>query len=187
MFEIICKELSPERRKLIASREVSSIGKPLRIVLAVGGAWLFYYGTDGEASVVFVMAANAFMAVGIAAVLIAIFSHKLVELSYFAKTKRAGCFPSSVSVGNGGVFIRRATGAVGATGSGQSAQPGVIRANAERFCAYAEIGEVEDQEDYFKLNLLSGDGPGVFLFKEDFEQGEPEAFISFFKSRKPDA
>ena len=175
MIEIECKELTPERRKILATREAASFGKPLRLVLAAGGAYIFYYGTKGEAPVAFQGMANLFAAVGIAAVLFAVFSQKLAEMHYFAKAAKKGCFPESVSVGEGGVFIRRRS-------AGKAS--GIASVNAERFYAFAEIGEVEDLGDYIKLNLIHGNTSGIVIFKEDFGKENPEAFNTVIASRK---
>ena len=187
MYEIQCKELTPERRRLLAPREVASIGRPIRIILGAGGVYLFYYGTNGQAPAAFQNAAIAFSIIGIAAVLLAIFSQKLVDTRFFAKALKKGCFPSGASAGEGGVFVRRAVGAgssgAGAEGSGVGAE-GVTSVNAERFFAYAEVGRVEEFDEYFKMSLLSGEAPGVFLFKEDFTKGDPEAFLAYIDSKR---
>ena len=179
MFEVICKELTPERRRILVSNEVAYVGKPIRILLAVGGVFLVYYGINGEALSVFQSATTIFSVVGIVAVLLAVFSQKLVEMRYFANALKAGCFPSGVSVGEGGIFVRRADR------NGESGKTGVTSVNAEHFFAYAEIGKIEEFGEYFKMSLLSDWAPGVFLFKEDFEQGGTETFISFVESKKP--
>jgi len=166
-FEITCGELTPERKRVIAPREVVSIGKPLRLVIAIGGAWLFYYGTDFDAPAAMRAAATAFTVIGVAAILFAIFVHKFAEIRFFAKARKIGCFPESVSVGKGGMFVRRADAA-----------------NAERFYAYAEIGKIKEYEGHFKINLLYGEAPCLYIFKEDFEHGEPEAFVSFILSKQ---
>ncbi|MDR3364667.1 MAG: hypothetical protein LBS91_06970 [Clostridiales Family XIII bacterium] len=167
MFEIVCKELTPARKKELAGNEVSPIGKPFRLVLAVGGAYLFYYGTSGEAPSGFQSAATAFVVIGIAAVLLAIFSQKIIEGRYFAKATKAGCFPVGVTADDAGVAISHA-GNVG----------------THRTFSFSEIGKVEEVGTYFRLGLLRGEAPGVFLYKEDFAQGEPEAFASFIASKK---
>ena len=240
-FEILCKELSPQRRQVLAPHEVAVVGRPIRLVLAVGGAYIFYYGTNGEAPAGFQSAAAAFSIVGIAAVLVAIFIQKLVEIRYFSKALKEGCFPAGVSVGEGGVYIRRAgnaggsgagnaggsgSGKTGSSGAGKtgssgtdktgssgtgktrssgagktrsssagyasaSVTDGVVSVNAERFYAFAEIGNIieygEEGRGYFKMSLPGGGGaPGVFLFKEDFDKGDPEAFIAFIDSKRPE-
>lgn len=170
MFEIVCSELTPECKKDIAGREVAVLGKPLRMVLAAGGAYLVYYGTAGSAPFMFKSAAAGFAVVGIAAFLLAIFAQKLVELRYFAKQRKAGCFPAGASAGEGGLFVRWE--------SAKSKLPG------ERFFSYSELGKIEDAGSYFKISLLSGAAPGVFLCKADFVQGDPEDFPAFVASKK---
>ena len=194
-FEIKCKELTPERRQALAPHEVAVIGRPIRLVLAAGGAYIFYYGTNGEAPPGFQSAAVAFSFVGIAAVLVAIFIQKLVDIRYFAKALKEGCFPAGVSVGEGGVYIRRADRA-GTAGEGKAGAyvaegaEGVESVNAVRFYAFAEIGRIEEYGEesrgYFKMSLPGGGGaPGVFLFKEDFVNGDAEAFMTFIDSKRP--
>ena len=178
MFEIICKELTPERRKTIAPREVAPIGKPIRIILAAGGVYLFYYGTNGEAPPAFQTAANAFVAIGVAAILLVIFSPKLVEMRFFAKARKEGCFPTGVSVGEGGMFVRYAEK------PDETGAKDVTSVNAERFFTFAEIGKLEDSGEYYKMSLLSGRAPGVFLYKKDFVKGDPEAFAAFIESKR---
>ena len=175
-FEIICKELTPERKRLLAEREVLTFSKPLRAVMAAGGVWIFYYGTSFDVPVLVQGVAYVFAAIGLAAVVMAIFSQKLMEMSYFYKTNKKGCFPASVSIGEGGVFVKRREP------KKKTGTPGVTSVNAERFFAFPEVGEIEDYGDYFKMNL-SGGTPGVFLFKEDFGKGDPEAFKVFISSR----
>ena len=176
MFEIVCKELTKERKRIIAVHQVATLNKALRGVMAVGGVWIFYYGTsfdvpDGVESV-----AIAFAIVGITATLLAIFSQKLIEISFFSKAIKIGCFPKEVSVGEGGVFIRRRPA------KNDSDTPGVTSVNAERFFTFFDIKNVDDFGDYFKMRLPEGH-PGVFLFKEDFEKGDPEAFIDTMADR----
>ena len=165
MFKIKCSPLTPARKKLLHTDDAVSINRPLRIVLAVGGAYIFYYGTKPDVPVMFQTVANIFVVIGIAAVLLAIFSQKLIEIRYFSYTLKKGCFPLSVSIGEGGMFIERG-------------------ANAERFVAFAQIGRLEEKEAYFKISLLYGDEPGIYIFKEDFEQGDPDDFASFIASKK---
>ena len=177
MFKIVCKELTPARKRILAEREVPIFGKPLRAVIAVGGAWIFFYGTSFDVPTMVQGAAYIFTAVGIAAVLFAIFAQKLIEINWFAKAARKGCFPAEVSVGEGGVFVRRREK------KGASGTPGVTSVNAERFFVFAEVGRIEDYGDCFKINL-SGGSAYVYLFKEDFGKGDPEAFKSFIASKK---
>jgi len=161
IFEIECGPLTPGRRALLAPNEVAVVGRPLRLVLAAGGAYIFYYGTSPDVPVMVQSAANLFIIVGVAAILLAIFAQKLVETRYFSKALKEGCFPASVSVGQGGIYVRRA---------------------AESFFSFAEIGNIEEQAAYFKISLPSEGASGIYIFKEDFEQGEPEAFLSFIES-----
>ena len=177
MFEIICKELTPDRRKIIAAQEVAAVGKPLRGVMAVGGVWIFFYATDTGIPESVQSFAVVFAIVGLVMVLFAIFSQKLVEMRYFFRETRRGCFPASVSVKKGGVYVRRRE-----TNEPEE-KTGVTSVNAERFFAYPEVGVVEDYDRYFKLRLLSGGTPGVFLFKEDFAKGDPEAFEDYISDR----
>ena len=178
MFEIICRELTPERRRILAEREVITFNKPLRAVIAVGGAWIFYYGTNGEEPEGLKYMAILFTVLGIAAILFAIFSQKLIEMRYFHSEAKRGWFPESVSVGNGGVFVKHRSPKKAAD------TPRVTSVNAERFYAFAEVGGVGDTGDYFKMNLLRADAPGVYVFKEDFVKGDPEVFKTFIASKK---
>ena len=176
MFEIICKELTPERKRILAEKEVVSINKPLRTVIAVGGAWIFYYGT-GDAPASMQKMSIVFTVIGIAAVLFAIFSQKILETGYFTKASKKGWFPGEASVGEGGVFIRRRDT------KKTSEAPGVTSVNAEKFYAYTEVGKVADFGDYFKIELLREKASGVFLFKEDFGKGDPETLKDFIHIR----
>ena len=169
MFEIKCEPLTPGRRTLLAPHEVAVVGRPLRLVFAAGGAYIFYYGTRLDVPETVQSIANVFVVVGIAAVLLAIFSQKLVEMRYFSKALKSGCFPDSVSVDEGGMTVRRKN-----TG----------RISAERLYPFTEIGRIEEHETYFKISLPHAATPGIFIFKEDFELGEPEAFQSFIASKK---
>jgi len=177
MFEIVCKELTPARKRILAEREVPIFGKPLRAVVAVGGVWIFYYGTSFDVPAIVQGIAFIFTVVGIAAVLFAIFAQKLMEMNFFARAAKKGCFPAGVSVGEGGVFVRRREK------KGASEPHGVTSVNAERFFAFAEVREIEDYGDCFKMNL-SGGAVAIYLFKEDFGKGDPEAFKSFIASKK---
>jgi hypothetical protein len=192
----MCGALTAERRRALASREVMVVGRPLRIILAAGGAYMFYYGTSGDEPLGLEPAANLFAAVGIAGVLLAIFLQKIVEVSYFTKALRAGCFPREVSVGEGGLYIVRmaaqdttsARGETGAQGArsarGAAGKNAVTSVNAERYVAFSEIGAIEDNEVYFKVHMRQSALPVIFIFKEDFGQGEPEAFIPFISSKQ---
>ena len=186
-FEIKCRELTPERRKILAPFVEAVIGRPLRLVIAVGGAWLFYYGTSFNVPAGVQAVAIIFAVAGIAAILFAIFSQKLAEMRFFANAQKNGCFPEEVSVGKGGMFVRRRS--VSGTKSATSPKDargnaGVTSVNAERFFSFSEIGKIREYDDYFKIGLPYGDADCVYIFKEDFEQGEPEAFIQFIVSKK---
>jgi len=161
MFEIQCKILTPDRKRIIAEHEVVSINKPLRAVIAVGGVWIFYYGTSGEEPESVRYMAVVFAAIGLAAVLFAIFSQKLIETNYFRKAAKQGWFPESLKAGKGGIFV-----------------------DEKRFFSYAEVGGVADYGDCYKIIFLRPGAPGVFIFKEDFGKGDPEAFKSFITEKK---
>jgi len=158
-------------------REVVVINKPMRAVIAVGGVWIFYYGTDYNIPDSVQPIAVIFAVIGIAAVLLAIFSQKLLEMRFFSKASKYGCFPAEVSIGEGGVFVRRRDT------KKEAGTPGVTSVNAERFFAFAEVGKIEDYGNYYKLNLLREGASCVFLFKEDFGKGDPEAFKTFMADR----
>ena len=175
VFEIICGELSKERKKILAKNEVVSINKALRAVMAVGGVWIFYYGTSFDVPEDVKSFAVVFAVVGLAAVLLAIFSQFLVETSYFSRAAKSGCFPAEVLVGEGGVFIKRRKS------EKEKSTPGVTSVNDERFFAFPEIKDVSDCGDYFRMSLK--ESPGVFLFKEDFRKGDPEAFVNDLAER----
>jgi len=177
MFEIECKELTPGRKRVIAEWEVVPFNKPLRAVIAVGGAWIFFYGTSFDVPTMVQSVAFLFAAVGIAAVLFAIFVQKLIEMNFFSKAAKKGFFPAGVTVGEGGVFVRRREK------KGAENTSGVTSVNAVKFYAFAEVGKINDYGDCFKLNLAGGTA-GAFLFKEDFGKGDPEAFGSFIASKK---
>ena len=177
-FDIVCKVLTPVRRRIIGEREIAYISKPLRAVIAVGGVWIFFYGTDFGVPEAVQYVANIFSVIGIAAVLYAVFSHKLSDISYFSKAIKKGCFPGGMTAGEGGVFVRRRE-----TKETQE-KSGVTSVNAEKFYAFAEIGKVSDFGDYFKVNLKRGDPEHIFLFKEDFGTGDPEVFKDFILSRR---
>jgi len=178
MYRIVCKVLSSERRRILAEREVTTISKPLRGVMAAGGVWIFFYGTDADIPSSVLPIAIIFAAVGIVAVLLAIFMQKLLEIGYFSKAAKNGCFPAEVSVGEGGVFIKREDA------ENPPGTPVVTSVNAEKFFAFSEVGKIEDHGEYFKLNLFRGGETRVFLFKEDFEKGTPEAFKSFINTKR---
>jgi len=179
-FEIECKELTAERKKILAEKEVPPFSKASRAVMAVGGAWIFYHGTRGDVPQSVQNMAVLFTVIGIATILLAIFMQKLIEIKYFSKATKNGWFPASVSIGKGGVFVRRRNT------KKESEKPGITSVNAEKFFAYAEVGDVEEESNYFKLNFLRTDAPGVFLFKKDFGEGNPEAFIAYINSKKDD-
>jgi len=178
MFEIICKELTSSRKNILSDLEVITFSKPMRGVMGVGGVWIFYSATSLDLPLGVKGIAGVFAAAGIAAVLMAIFAQKLIEISYFSKAAKKGCFPASVSVGEGGVFIRRRDT------KKEAKKTEVTSVNAERFFAYAEVGKIEEYNDYFKMNFLRADTAGVFLFKEDFGKGDPEAFKMYINSKK---
>jgi hypothetical protein len=186
VFKIVCGGLTPARRSLLAQREVVAIGRPIRIALAAGGAYMFYYGTSGDAPPSVAAIANIFAVVGIAAALLAIFSHKLAELSFFSKTQRKGCFPAEVLVGEGGVSVMRTdTAGFGSRSkAGGEAMNEAVSNRGERIYAFSAIGNIEETDEYFKAGLVNDAVPCVYLFKEDFEQGAPEAFLSYLDSKK---
>jgi hypothetical protein len=163
VFKIDCKELTPERKKILAADEVMVVGRPLRIILAAGGVYMFFHGTSGEAALQQQYIAGTFTMFGIAAVLFAIFAQKLIEANYFAKARRSRCFPEGVSVAEGGVYIRRA--------------------DKESYVSFSGVNTIEEKNDYFKIRFLQGDTASIFLFKNDFELGEPEAFVDYFLSK----
>jgi len=173
MFEITCKELTPQRRRNLTAQETVSIGKTVRSVIAVGGAWLFYYATS-DVPAAMKNAAVAFAVIGIVLVVYAIFSQKFTEMFFISKAKREDSFPAGVSIGEGGLFIRYREG---------KKAPGVTSVNADRFFAFGEVGKVEDREEFLKINLLRAGTPRIFLFKEDFVDGTPEALAGFIASR----
>ena len=173
-FDITCGLLTPERRRLINENEVPVFSKPSRAVMAVGGAWIFYHGTSGDVPESVRNMAVLFTIVGILLMLLAIFLQKLIEIRYYSKAFKKGWFPAGVSVGKGGVFVRRR----------ETEKTDVTSVNAEKFFAYAEVGSIEDFKDYFKVNFLRADSPGVFLFKKDFGEGDPEALIAFIDSKR---
>ena len=177
MFEIRCKELTKERKKILAEREVMKVSKPMRGVMAAGGVWIFYYGTDANIPASVQVFATVFAIVGLTLVILAIFAQILVEMNYFSKSTKIGCFPAEVSVGKGGVFVKRRIT------KKDSEIKGVTSVNKEQFYAYAEVGKAEEYEYYFKLNLLREGTPSVFLFKEDFGKGDPEAFKLFINTK----
>jgi len=177
MFEIICTELTAERKRLIAEQEVIVINKVVRGIMAVGGAWIFIYATGFDIPAAVKHIAVVFAAVGIVILMLAIFAQRLTEASYFSKAAKKGFFPASVLVGEGGVFVRRAPAKKDAE------TPGVTSVNAETFFAYAEVGPVEENKHYFKLNLNRAGAQGVFLFKKDFGKGDPEAFKAYISKQ----
>ena len=147
--------------------------------MAVGGAWIFYHGTSGDVPDSVKNMAVLFTVVGILLMLLAIFLQKLIEIRYFSKALKSGWFPAGVSVGKGGVFVRRRKTKKDAENTG------VTSVNEEKFFAYAEIGDIEEVgEYYYKVCFLRNDAPGVFLFKKDFGEGDPEAFKAFIDSKR---
>jgi len=175
-FEIKCDELTKERKRALVKNEVVAINKPLRAVIAVGGVWIFYYGTDVNVPSAVQSVGVVFAVIGIVAIVFAIFGQKFMEMSYFSKSAKRGCFPAEVSVGKGGMFVRRRDPKKGAGSTG------VTSVSAERFFAFPEIGGIEDYGEYFKIKL-SGGAAALFLFKKDFGKGDPEAFKSYMSDR----
>ena len=169
--------MTAERKRLIAEQEVVVINKVVRGIMAVGGAWIFIYATGFDIPAAVKHIAVVFAAVGIAILMLAVFAQRLTEASYFSKAAKKGCFPASVLAGEGGVFIRRAPTKKDAE------TPGVTSVNAETFYAYSEVGPVEENKHYFKLNLKRAGAQGVFLFKKDFGKGDPEAFKAFISKQ----
>ena len=159
IFKIVNKDLTSERKKRIAKFEVFDIGRPPRVIIAAGGAYMFLYGTGGDIPESVVPVAFIFAVVGILAVLLAIFLPGIIEASYFAKTRKQGSFPSEVLIRIGGIYID------------------------EIFAAFSAVRKIEDRSDFFKVYLVSPI-PCFFLFKEDFELGQPEAFIDFLLSKR---
>ena len=180
MYKIVCKLLTPERKKIIASLDVVAIGKPLRMVLAVGGAYIFYYGTNPNTPETVQGAAVLFSVVGIAMVLFAIFSQILKEMKYFAGAKKEGCFPDEVKAGKGGISIIYK----------KTDRKIKEQAEKEQYYFYPQVENIEEHEKFLKLclsgdeNRKSGLSHFVYIFKEDFEKGNPEAFISFINTKK---
>jgi len=176
VFEINCNPLTPERRKLLSKNEIPPLSKAVRGILAAGGFYLFYYGTSPGIPDAVHGAAIAFAIGGLVAVVLAIFSQKLIELHYFSKAMRQGRFPKSVSVGEGGLFIKH-------QGADANAATGITSVNAERFVAFAEVDMVEEQEAYLKVCLGYGKTPEIFLFNDDFVKGRPEALAAYLRSK----
>jgi hypothetical protein len=170
VFKITNKGMTRDRMKSISDKEVVNIGKIPRAIVAVGGAYMFFYGTGGDMPESVVPVAYLFAAFGIAAVLLAIFLPRIIELRHFTKIKNQGGFPSEVSVGEGGIYID------------------------EGFSAFSGIKGIAEYKDYFKLVLFGNSAvkgaspaPCLFLFKEDFEQGEPEVFIEYLLTKKSES
>ena len=180
MYKIECKPLTVDRKNQIASLEIPPLGRPLRIILAAGGAYIFYYGTSIGVPDAVKGIAVLFAAIGIAAVLLAIFSQKLIEIRYFIKLFKEGRFPSEVKAGEGGIALTYKT-------IDKNTSESVEK---ERYFFYSQTGKTEDHGKFFKLWLTpdSADGKDggffVYIFKEDFE-GSPEAFLLFIESKKP--
>ena len=172
VFKIDCKELTPERQKILAADEVIVVGRPLRIILAAGGVYMFFHGTSGEAALQQQYIASTFTVFGIVAVLFAIFAQKLMEENFFMKAKRSGSFPKGVSVAEGGVYIRKAAK------KAENAET-----EKESYISFSGVNTIEEKKDYFKMRFLQGDIQSIFLFKKDFELGDPEAFVDYFLSK----
>ena len=163
VFKIECKPLTPIRKRQVSLQDAPRIGRPLRIVLVAGGAYLFFLGTDGSAPSEMAGVAVFFSVFGVAAVLMAIFIQLIVNMFFFAKATRKNSFPAEATVGEGGLYINTKS--------------------AEKHIPFSQIGRIEEQEDYFKIPIR-GENPGeVFLFKEDFEKGDPEGFNDYFRSK----
>ena len=163
VFNIECKPLVFERKRSISTQEVIKVGRPFRIVLVAGGAYLFFLGTDGTAPASISYVATFFTVFGIAAVLLAIFIQMLADMFYFAKAARKGSFPEEVTVGEGGLYIKTKT--------------------AEKHIPFSGVGQIEEQEKYFKIPLRAEKILEIFLFKEDFEKGDPEDFEAYLRSK----
>lgn len=165
VFKITRGIFTTERKNKVAGNEVFIVGRPTKIVLVAGGAYLFFLGTSGDVPEAVVSAAVIFTVLGIALVLVAIFIQLLINMRYISKAAGVGAFPEEVSVTEGGVYI---------TGTGSN----------EKFLPFSAVGRVEEQKEYFKLNLSSGGIPEVFIFKKDFGQGEPEAFKNYISVKR---
>jgi len=163
VFKIESSPLTYERRRSITSQEVIKVGRPLRIVLVAGGAYLFFLGTDGSAPSSISYVATIFTVIGIVAVLLAIFIQMLADMFYFAKAARKGSFPAEVTIGEGGLYINTKS--------------------AEKHIPFSQAGRVEEQEKYFKIPLRTGKFLEIFLFKEDFKKGDPEDFTAYLRSK----
>ena len=161
VFKIEKRGLSPERKKLLAKKEAIRIGSPLKIVLVAGGAYLFFLGVDRAPPGMEYMAI-IYTCLGIAAILVAIFIQWFFNTLYIAKASKAGSFPDEVFVSEGGFHINGAT---------------------EKIIPFSGIGSVIDEEEYFKVFLRGNSNSNVFLFKEDFREGDPEAFENYFLSK----
>ena len=175
-FEIKCDVLTKERKRVLAKNEIAAINKPMRAVIAIGGVWIFYYGTDADVPAEVQSVGAVFAVIGIAAIIFAVFAQLFKEMGFFYKCTKKGCFPAEVSVGKGGMFVRRGDPKKGADAAG------VTSVNAERFFAFPEIEGVEDYGEYFKI-IMSGGASALFLFKKDFGKGDPEAFKSYISDR----
>ena len=162
VYKIERRELSTERKTLIAKKEAIKIGSPLKIVLVAGGAYLFFLGVDRAPPGMEYMAI-VFTCMGIAAILVAIFIQWFFNTQYISKAKKAGAFPNEVSVSEGGLHIE---------GTG------------EKIIPFSRIGNVIEEEQYFKVTFFDGSVSDIFLFKEDFREGDPEAFKNYLDSKK---
>jgi len=177
MFEIESKELTSGQKKVFTDKEGPPVSKPMRAVLGIGGVWIFYYATSGVPESVQYFA-TLFAILGIIAVLMAIFIQLLMNISYVRSLKKQGCFPAGVTVKEGGMVVRNMIA------RGKAEASDVVSVNAEQFYTFAEIGKINDLSEYFKINLPRREGPGICLFKEDFREGDPEAFMAFIESKK---
>jgi hypothetical protein len=98
----------------------------------------------------------------------AIFIQDLADMIYFAKASKKGCFPTEVTVSKGGFYTKTGTTKTGYT---------------EKHAPLSGIGKIKEYEDFFKIPIRTGDAREVFLFKEDFETGEPEDLIDYFRAK----
>ena len=166
VYKIERRELSPDRKNLIAKKEAIKIGSPLKIVLVAGGAYLFFLGIDGVPPGMEYMAI-VFACLGIAAVLVAIFIQWFFNTRYISKASKVGAFPEEVAISEGGFHIREA-----------------VKKAGEKIIPFSRIGNVFEEEEYFRVILLDGSVSDIFLFKEDFREGDPEAFKDYLDSKK---
>ena len=165
VFKITRGIFTTDRKNKVAVNEVFIVGRPTKIVIVAGGAYLFILGTSGDVPEAVASVAVIFTVLGIALVFLAIFIQLLINMRYISKVFKAGSFPEEVSVTEGGVYI---------TGTGSK----------EKFLPFSAVGTVEEQKEYFKISLLSGSIPEIFIFKKDFGQGEPEAFKNYISAKR---